>query len=178
MFVLQPWISNAAIKPTYTPEFVDKLNKKLAGKKIRRVERTGAGNLNFITDDAAGDAVDTNVIQHHCGGGEFDDYEHWSPMKPGDRCSYCGWSYAERIDVTTMSDTHRMLLNLTTGLLEKGEPLTPPEKRWEVSRFGRCWIPAVSLSAGPSNPWEPDIWRRAKLRDGRTIAVKFWREVQ
>jgi hypothetical protein len=170
------WVPPAPMP--WTREYIETLNKKLAGKKIRRVERTRAGDLNFITDDAEGDAVDNTIIQHHCGG-EDKDYEHWSPMKPGDRCSYCGWEYSLRVDVTTHSDDHRMWLNLSTGLVEKGEPFAPPPpKRWEVSRRGVVWTPAVSLSGGPTHPWDPDIWRMATLRDGRTIPVRFWREVQ
>lgn len=82
------------------------------------MERTDAGNLNIITDDAEGDAVDTNLLTHNCGNRDY-----VSQMLPGDRCKHCGWDYPVRVDVTTMSDDHRMRLNLRTGLIEKGENL-------------------------------------------------------
>ena len=176
------WVPPQGGELKFSHAAVAAINKKLAWEKIRRVERTTAGNLNIITDDAEGDAVDSTIVQHHCSSNG--DYEHWRPMRPGERCSYCGWDYPLRIEVTTHDNDHHMYLNLQTNEIEKGKSFAQEwienlerNCRWEVSVDGDHWLRATSVGAGSSNEsYEPDIWRVATMPDGTKKAVKFWRE--
>lgn len=48
-------------------------------------------------------------------------------------------------------------------------------QKWEVSRDAQHWYTAIELENGPEDACAPDIWRMAKLPDGKQLLVKFWR---